>query len=370
MHFNPEKPFLKLGDTLQKRRERVKEETFTPAAAYVQEKIFGHGKNFGREKMYAGIQVTKAAQKQANELLEAEIPTEVLVQRLKDKILNIKKRGESALDIENEAFLRAILIRGDLDKFCKEAATLLGSEVDREEAKAAAGVETQVFIKLFGNSERVVNFLNVIGEASKDKYTHFSYATYYDEGEDRLKYLIDHPDLQKKIKEGAQRLGIKYKVLYAKVVDNLGKIHEEINSTSDLDKVISEIIDAYNKKRGDPILSELVKKDPRAKWRLHPGILFGDYKRKPAGERYADAPEGVEFFGLVSTSRCFLEAMTEADADKIIIWAEPRMRFALEYKENQKDLLALARRIDQEKHLAGRDSREAILLRLFENLKR
>lgn len=328
-----------------------------------------------REKLYARGERVKAIEAQVKELEQGNFPIELLTQRFDAKMgerkMKSKLGSEQALDMEAEAFLKLMVKRGEFDKFLKNSRFAQGlAGEDPSWGRAASGSDLKFFKKLFGDSENVLLFVNSVGEASKDKDLQFAYATYFDEEEKRMKYVVDHPEVQKKVQEKAKKLGIEYSILYEKVIDNLGKIGEEIDQATEVGQAVAEIIEAYNERRGRMILSELLKKSPRNKWRLHPGVLFGDYQRKPGLERYKDAPDNVEFFGLVPTSRYFLEALTWEDAERINSWVEGRMRFALAYPENQKDLLGLAQRMDSERRAQGQKPEiTEILLQLFANLK-
>lgn len=289
-----------------------------------------------------------------------------------DQKVQRKKGAEqfSELDEEGEEIIRKIDRRSHLNELFKHSASFREGEPKPAPICASAGLETKFFKRLFGDSPRVLHFLDRISEMSKARYPQFSFATYYDEEEHCLKYVIDHPEIRQNIGHKAKGLGISFASLYDQVIDHLGKCAAQIDPKTPIGAAVAEIIDQYNQRRGKEIFGEISKKAARSKWRLHPGILFGDYSHKPPAPRYKDAPDDLKYFGLVPTSRHFLEVLIPDDARLINSLAEPRMMFALAYEENQKDLLALAYKIDAERKVLGQPSEISDNLKeLFANLR-
>lgn len=265
------------------------------------------------------------------------------------------------------------------------------------------GADAKMIQRLFGDQDRAVAFANVISEVSKERYNQFAYMSRHDEavnrrlttadeeisvvelgpGEeasDELRFSYDTEVFRKYLRQKAGRLGVTFEELQDMLIEGLGhtakevmrdvdgRIAENIEELESVAKIADEgkrrekveevkkgvaaVVKTYNLDRGGIIRSELGKKRPSAKWRLHMGSLFRDMARDAftpeERERYADASPTVKYFGVTPTTRSFLETLTDADAERIKSWAEPRAIEALKYQENQKDLLELAGEIQEE----------------------
>ena len=379
-------------------RDRVKRQTYTPAAAKLQARIsgprgfffgnmrgLGRSKAFKKEQMYSDVMVAQMAKKHASELLDTDLPTEVFIKRLDEKLEEMEKRGllgkDKALDFEVEGILRAILSRGDINDALKGSKYL----TRYSEGRAVTGADSKVWERLFGTSERAVSFANVIGEASKDKYNQFTYDAHFDEatklktddeGEievdkasNEMRYIFDTNVFRKYIDTKAKKVGHGFEEMYNLVVDNLGRTKEQIEEdtegieNTEVRSGVAAIIDTYNKQRGGAILGELIKKDPRAKWRVHPGAVWADLSGEAA--KAAGAPEGVKYWGETASTEAFMMSLTRDDAIRIGTYATPRVFKA--WKDNEENAERIVARIKEKDTVKGREL-EGILKAMYENI--
>ncbi len=333
------------------------------------------GKNFayGMERKRADVSKRQLAKNEAKTLLESDEPTESIVYILKQELERLEKKGllgtDQALTPLAEGAMRAAASRGDWNNVLRSD---LLKRYDYGTQKASTGADVRMFKKLFGDSSEAIQVLNSLAESSKAEYTHLAYATYYDGEESRLKYSIDRKEYLDSMEEQRVKMNKKRRKagqeeisrddFYNLVIDNLGEVDAEIRQKNELKKEnvaegIAEVIKLYNKDRGDAIMAELAKKDPKAKWKVNPGVFaaeigggYWELNPETGKEEYV-----AKYYGETASSRAYIESATTADAERIDSWASPRMRRAI--LDNRKMVNNILERIENEKREEAKKAR-------------
>jgi len=352
------------------------------------------GRNFAYEieRKRANVSKRKLAKNEARMLLESDEPTESIIYILKQELERLEKKGllgtDRALTPLVEGAMRATASRGDWNNVLRSD---LLKRCGYGTQKASTGADVRMFKQLFGDGPEAIQVLNSLAELSKAEYTHLAYATYYDEDNGELKYSIDRKEYLDSMEEQRTKMNKKRRKagqeeiskddFYNLVIDNLGEVGADIRQNDELKKEniaegIAEVIEFYNKDRGDAIMAELAKKDPKDKWKVNPGVFAaeiggGYWELNPkTGKREYIA----KYYGETASSRAYIESATTADAERIDSWASPRMRQAI--LDNRKMVTNILERIETEKREEAKKARisgneeEAERLEDYANKKR
>jgi len=354
-------------EAAKQRRERVQEETYGKRVAELQPRLAGwnafwrgKGPAYDVEKKRADLTKRKLAKAEGDRLNQTDEPSESFIGMIKVGLDQAEERGDlgtmrALTPLMEGAFRTAGITRGDWNdilksKFLRES----GYGIQR----ATTGADVRMFKQLFGDDPEAIQVLNSMAEASKPKYTHLAYATYFDEDQDKLIYGIDKENVKSEMNGQLEKLNerrleareqaIEFDDFYDEVIDNLGQVDSTVRDNQRLQRLgmseeIANVIKFYNKDRSRVILGEMAKKDPKNKWTVNPGAFAAE-----VGGGHTDPKTGKysKYYGETASTRAYIESATTADAERINSWAPPRMRQAI--LDNEKMVWKVMGKIEEE----------------------
>jgi len=294
----------------ENRRKRRKEEIYTPRIAEMQARLagtgaflFGRGRKYREEKMYAAIQIAQMQNKIAKEIDETNVFSDHIIKLIDEEI----KRTGGRLTPSIAGKLIALTERGD-DNDLMKLSEALGVHTG---GRVNIGALEKMMRKTFGNNEETVNISNRMMEAMKKaKYLQLFGGIQYDKERGENVFTLD--SLDNEIGQEAERIGMNAKTLKDRVLDNLEKaayeIEEEISKiktddpgadTSQLE-AIRNIKYEYEAKIEANQRGEYNKLSSAQKAQVNPGNYWPDGKspNKPEGAKYGGSTGDIS--GLLS----------------------------------------------------------------------
>lgn len=310
-------------------------------------RLFGRDASAKMEDLTARAGDVKEVKALAAEFAAADATSEELAAIVAERLQQRQDKGqlgtEAALDPEIEALLTVVLDKGDINDLLrnKGLSSLVGHELTRG-GRAVEGADAKLIHRLFGDTDRAIDFANRVSEGSKRGFTHFSYMTTHDDEEHRRLTTAEPEDsdlreiklapgeesrerrmqhdtnaMRKYFTLKAQRLRITERELRAlfytamefegREINNRDGLHKETKTRlnriivqlpsvqrakkagatpkqlarriDEIRRGVAKVVDTYHGQRNRSINSENLKQPPRVRLGGHPGAWFQDAAR-------------------------------------------------------------------------------------------